>query len=333
MAKIVGTKKAAILLMSLGAQEAAGILRHMRRDEVEAVTVEIANLRKVDHEQQDDVLQEFYQMSRAEGMLAEGGIERARDLLERAFDGVKANEILHRLTHFLQKRPLDALRKADAAQVLTFIQNEHPQTIALFLAHMDPVQASQVLSALPPDLQTDVARRIALMSRVAPDMVRDLETLVERKLSVMAAEELSGAGGINAIVPILNNTDRSSERLILSRLGEFDPDLAEEIRARMFVFENIVQIEDRAIQKLLRRVDNKILSMALKGAPGEVTQKVMKNLSQKAADLLREDMEVLGPVRIRDVEQAQREIMNIIRQLEDQGEIVIARGEGDDFVV
>ncbi len=333
MARVAGTKKAAILLMSLGAQEAADLMRHLRHSEVEQITVEIANLKRVDREMQIEVLTEFYQMSRAEVEITEGGIDLARDMLERAFDTTRANEILRRLTTYLQRRPFDVLRKADPNQIMSLILNEHPQTIAVMLAYMDPTQASQVLSGLPAEIQSDVARRIALMGRAAPEVIKEIEALLEAKLSNMAAEEVSGAGGINAIVPILNNTDRSSERQILERLEEFDPELADEIRNRMFVFENIVQIEDKSLQKVLRRVDNKTLAMALKGTAAEVSQKVMRNLSQKASELLKDDVEVLGPVRIRDVEQAQREIVNIIRQLEDQGELVISRGERDDFVV
>ncbi|MHB1611388.1 MAG: flagellar motor switch protein FliG [Sulfobacillus sp.] len=333
MARLAGTKKAAILLMSLGAGEAADLMRHLRHSEVEQITVEIANLKRVDREMQIEVLTEFYQMSRAEVEITEGGIDLARDMLERAFDTTRANEILRRLTTYLQRRPFDVLRKADPNQIMSLILNEHPQTIAVMLAYMDPTQASQVLSGLPAEIQSDVARRIALMGRAAPEVIKEIEALLEAKLSNMAAEEVSGAGGINAIVPILNNTDRSSERQILERLEEFDPELADEIRNRMFVFENIVQIEDKSLQKVLRRVDNKTLAMALKGTAAEVSQKVMRNLSQKASELLKDDVEVLGPVRIRDVEQAQREIVNIIRQLEDQGELVISRGERDDFVV
>ncbi len=333
MPRLPGSKKAAILLMSLGAQEAADLMRHLRHSEVEQITLEIANLRRVDREQQQEVLNEFYQMSRAEVEITEGGIDMARDMLERAFDPNRASEILRRLTTYLQRRPFDVLRKADPNQIMSLILNEHPQTIAVMLAYMDPTQASQVLSGLPAEVQSDVARRIALMGRAAPEVIKEVEALLEAKLSNMAAEEVSGAGGINAIVPILNNTDRSSERQILERLEEFDPELADEIRNRMFVFENIIQIEDKSVQKVLRRVDNKTLAMALKGTAPEVSQKVMRNLSQKAAELLKDDIEVLGPVRIRDVEQAQREIVNIIRQLEDQGELVISRGERDDFVV
>jgi flagellar motor switch protein FliG len=216
---------------------------------------------------------------------------------------------------------------------LAFIQSEHPQTIAVLLAYMEPMQASRVLSGLPGEVQNDVAQRIARMGRIAPELVKEVEALVERRLSSVAIDEVVGVGGVNSIVPILNNADRTAERTILDSLEQVDPELADEIRSRMFVFENIVQLDDRAIQKVLRRADNKTLAMALKGTADEVAAKVFKNLSQKAADLLRDDMDVLGPVRIRDVEQAQREIIAAIRVLEDQGEVVLSRGEEDDYVV
>jgi flagellar motor switch protein FliG len=333
MAKIDGLRKAAVLLMSLPSQDASAILRHMRRSEVEGITLEIANLKRIDRDSQDAVISEFYQLSIAEQEIAEGGLDAARQLLEQAFDHQRASEILHHLTSFMHKRPFEVLRKADASQILAFVQSEHPQTIAVILAYMEPQPASRVLSGLPPELQNEVAARIARMGRISPELVKDVETLVERRLSSVANDEAIGVGGVSSIVPILNNADRTSERAILDSLEQLDPDLADEIRSRMFVFENIVQLDDRVIQKLLRRVDTKTLALALKGTAEEVTSKVFKNLSQKAAELLRDDMEVLGPVRIRDVEQAQREIITAIRVLEDQGEVVLSRGEENDYVV
>ncbi|NMP23548.1 flagellar motor switch protein FliG [Sulfobacillus harzensis] len=334
MDKVLGARKAAVLLLSMGADEAAGILRYMKRSDVEAITVEIAKMKRVDPQFQDEVLSEFYHLSQADRQIAEGGADLAKDMLERAFDDQRATEIMHRLRNFLQKRPFEMLRKVEPQQITALVQDEHPQTIAVILSHTEPAQSAAVLSALPPDLQTDVARRIALMGRAAPEVIKEVEALIEQKLSDLAADEASGGGGgLNVIVPILNNTERSAERLIMSRLEEQHPELAENIRNRMFVFENIVQLDDRAIQKVLRRVDNKTLAMALKGTAQDIVSRIMKNLSQKAAELLKEDIEVLGPVRIRDVEQAQREIVNIIRQLEDQGEIIISRGEKDDFIL
>jgi flagellar motor switch protein FliG len=330
---VSGIRKAAILLLSLGEEQAAGVLRHLSRDEVDALTLEIANLRRVDRAQREAVTAEFVQILETEQYLAEGGIDYAKAMLEKAFDTARAGEILHRLTSFLHRRPLEVLRRADAGQVLAFLTGEHPQTIALVLAHMDPTQASMVLSGLEPAVQADVARRIATMGKPAPELVREIEQHLERRLSTLAVDDISVAGGINAIVPILNNSDRSTERQILEHLAELDPALAEEIQNRMFVFENIVQLDDRSVQKVLRHVDSRTLAMALKGTSSEVSNKVFANLSQKAAELLRDDIAVLGPVRIRDVEAAQREVVNVIRQLEDAGEIVIARGERDEFVV
>jgi len=333
MEKMTGARKAAILLLTVGAEEAANILRYLRRTEVEAITVEIAKLKRVDPKLQEEVLQEFFHLSQAERQIAEGGADLARQMLERAFDGQRAGEIMYRLRNFLQKRPFEILRKVDASQILQLVQGEHPQTIAVILSHTDPAISAQVLSALPAEVQADVARRIAVMGRAAPEVIKDIESLIEQKLADLAADEAGGGGGLNIIVPILNNSERSAERQIMARLEEYDPELAESIRNRMFVFENIVQLDDRAVQKILRRVDNKTLAVALKGAPSDVSNKIFKNLSSKAAELLRDDIAVLGPVRIRDVENAQRDIVNIIRQLEDQGEIVISRGDQDDFVL
>ncbi len=334
MDKVPGAKKAAVLLLSMGAEEAAGILRYMKRSEVEAITVEIAKMKRVEPTLQDEVLSEFYYLSQADRQIAEGGADLAKEMLERAFDDQRAGEIMHRLRSFLQKRPFEILRKVDATQISALVQDEHPQTIAVILSHTDPAQSAAVLSALPAELQTDVARRIALMGRAAPEVIQEIEALIEQKLSDLAADEAGGGGGgLNVIVPILNNTERAAERQIMSSLEEQDPELAENIRNRMFVFENIVQLDDRAIQKVLRRVDNKTLAMALKGAAPDISDRLMKNLSQKAAELLKDDIDVLGPVRIRDVEQAQRELVNIVRQLEDAGEIIISRGEKDDFIL
>ncbi|MCY0897348.1 MAG: flagellar motor switch protein FliG [Firmicutes bacterium] len=333
MEKLAGARKAAILLLTMGSEEAANILRYMKRSDVEAITVEIAKLKRVDPSLQEEVLSEFYHLSQADQQISEGGADLAKEILERAFDDQRANEIMHRLRNFLQKRPFEILRKVDAAQITALVQDEHPQTIAVILSHTDPAQSAAVLSALPTDLQTDVARRIALMGRAAPEVIQEIENLIEQKLSDLAADEAGGGSGLNIIVPILNNTERAAERQIMARLEEEDPELAENIKNRMFVFENIVQLDDRSIQKVLRHVDNKTLAMAMKGAQPDVHSRIMKNLSQKAAELLKEDIEVLGPVRIRDVEQAQREIVNVIRQLEDQGEIIVSRGEKDDFIL
>lgn len=326
-----GARKAAVLLLSVNADEAAAILRYMNRSQVEAITVEIAKMKRVDAQIQDAVLSEFNQLAEANRQISEGGAELAEELLARAFDDERADDIMRRLRGFLQKRPFETLRKVDAVQVLGLVRDEHPQTIAVVLSHLDPAVAAAVLANLPIAIQGDVARRIARMGRTVPEVMKDVEQLVDQKLADYAADDTGG--GLNIIVAILNNTESTAERQIMMSLDEEDPELAETIRNGMFVFEDILQLDSTAIQKILRRADNKTLATALKGANPAMTERVFQNLSQKAGELLKEDMEVLGPVRIRDVEHAQHELVNIARQLEDAGEIIIARGEKDDFIV
>jgi len=334
MAKgLTGRQKAAILLISLGPDLSAQIFKHLREDEIEQLTFEIANLRKVDNANKDEVINEFHQMCVAKEYISQGGIDYAREVLERALGSQKAIDILNRLTSSLQVRPFDFVRKTDPSQLLNFIQSEHPQTIALIMAYLDPEQASILLSALPPDRQTDVARRIAIMDRTSPDVVKEIERILERKLSSLVAQDYTSAGGVQAVVDVLNRVDRSTEKTIMEALEIQSPELAEEIKARMFVFENIVQLDDRAIQQVLREVDTKDLALALKGASEEVSNKIGRNMSKRAAEMLKEEIEYMGPVRLRDVEEAQQRIVNIIRKLEEAGEIIVARGGGDEIIV
>ena len=334
MAKgLTGRQKAAILLISLGPELSAQIFKHLREDEIEQLTFEIANLRKVDSGNKDEVVGEFYQMCIAREYISQGGIDYAREVLERALGSQKAVDILNRLTSSLQVRPFDFVRKTDPSQLLNFIQSEHPQTIALIMAYLDPEQASILLSALAPDRQTDVARRIAIMDRTSPDVVKEIERVLERKLSSLVAQDYTSAGGVGTVVDVLNRVDRSTEKTIMEALEIQNPELAEEIKARMFVFENIVQLDDRAIQQVLREVDTKDLALALKGASEEVSVKIRRNMSKRAGDMLKEEIEYMGPVRLRDVEEAQQRIVNIIRKLEEAGEIIVARGGGDEIIV
>jgi flagellar motor switch protein FliG len=253
--------------------------------------------------------------------------------LEKALGSEKAANILSRLTTSLQVRPFDFLRKTDPSQLLNFIQNEHPQTIALVMAYLDADQAAMILTALPADKQADVAKRIAEMDRTSPDVIREVERVLERKLSSLVTQDFTTAGGVKAIVEILNRVDRTSEKAIIETLEVDNPELTEEIKKLMFVFEDIVMIDDRSIQRILRDVDNKDLSLSLKATPKEVADKVFKNMSTRAADMLREEIEFMGPVKIRDVEEAQQRIVNVIRNLEDKGEIVVARGKGEEMIV
>jgi flagellar motor switch protein FliG len=328
-----GKQKAAIFLITLGPEVAAEIFKHLREDEIETLTFEMAKLDKITPEDKEAVLLEFNELMMAQEFITTGGIDYAREVLEKALGTQKAIDIINRLTSSLQTRPFDFIRRQDPQHLLNFIQNEHPQTIALILCYMDPNKASQILSSLPHNIQGDVAKRVALMERVSPDILREVERVLERKLSALSSEDYTSAGGIDAIVEILNNVDRATERTIIEALEDDDPDLAEEIKKRMFVFEDIVLLEDRAIQRVLREVDNQDLARALKQVDPDVQEKIFKNMSKRAATLLKEDMEYMGPIRLKDVEEAQQKIVNIIRKLEEQGEIVVARGGEDEILV
>jgi len=327
-------QKAAILLIALGPDVAAKIFRHLKEEEIEQLTLEIASLRAISSDASDRVLQEFHDMALAKEYISQGGIDYARELLEKALGNQKAIDIMHRLTASLQVRPFDFIRRADPAQLLNFIQNEHPQTIALIMAYLHPEQAGVVLSALPPERQSDVARRIAIMDRTSPEVLKEVEKVLERKLSSMMTQDYASAGGIEAVVEVLNRVDRTTEKTIMETLEVQDPELAEEIKKRMFLFEDVVLLDNRSVQRVLREVDaSKDLPMALKVASEEVKKKIFINVSQRAAQNLQENMDYLGPVRLRDVEEAQQKIVNIIRKLEEDGEIIIARGGGDEIVV
>lgn len=330
---MTGKQKAAILLIALGPDISAQVLKHMREDEIEKLTLEIANQRKLSQEQKDKVLAEFHQMCLAKDYISNGGLDYAREVLEKALGSEKAVSIINRLTTSLQIRPFDFARKTDPSQLLNFIQNEHPQTIALIMAYLQPEQSAAIVSALPPERQVDVARRIATMDRTSPDVIRDVERILERKLSSLVTQDFTAAGGVDSIVEILNRVDRTTERTIIENMEVQNPELAEEIKKRMFVFEDIVLLDDRSLQLVLREIDNKDLALALKATSGEVANKIYKNISKRAAEMLREEIEYMGPVRIRDVEESQQKIVNNIRRLEESGEIVVSRGKGDEIIV
>lgn len=331
--KLSGKQKAAILLVALGPDVSATVFKHLNDEEIEELTLEIANMRAVEKEVKDMVLEEFYELCQAHDYINQGGIEYAREVLEKAVGKERANSILERLTATLQVRPFDAIRRTDPAQLMNFIQGEHPQTIAMIMAYLQPEQAAKVLSYLSPDVQADVSNRIALMDRTSPDIVKEVETVLERKMSAIVSNEYAAAGGIQSIVNILNFADRGTEKNILDRLEERDPELAEEIRKRMFVFEDIILLSDRAVQVVLRQVDTHDIALALKTASEDVADKIFRNMSKRAAQMLKEDMEYMGPVRLREVEDAQQRIVNVIRQLEDSGEIIIARGGEGEVIV
>ncbi len=330
--KLTGRQKAAILLVTLGSDVSSDIFKNLREDEIEQLTFEIARLEKVTSEDKEKILAEFQELLIAQDYISSGGIDYARDILERALGTQKAVEVINRLTSSMQVRPFDFIRRTDPQHLLNFIQGEHPQTIALILAHLDPQKSSTLLAQLPPEIQATVAKRVATMDRTSPEVLREVERVLERKLSTLASEDYSQAGGVDAIVDILNLVDRGTEKTIIESLEEEDPELAEEIKKKMFVFEDIVLLDDRAIQKVLREVDTTDLAKALKSVDSEVQDKVFRNMSKRAASLLREDMDFMGPIRLKDVEEAQQKVVTIIRKLEDQGEIVIARAGEDELV-
>jgi flagellar motor switch protein FliG len=328
-----GRQKAAIFLVTIGSELSAEIFKFLREDEIETLTFEIARLETIDSEQKDMILQEFQELMMANQFISTGGIDYARELLEKSLGSQKAIDIINRLTSSLQVRPFDFIRRTDPAHLLNFIQQEHPQTIALILAYLEPNKASVILQNLPHEVQSDVARRIATMDRTSPEVLREVERVLEKKLSTLSSEDYTTAGGVESIVEILNLVDRASEKQIIEALEDEDPELAEEIKKRMFVFEDIVMLDDRAIQKVMREVDSQELAKALKSVDTEVQDKIFKNMSKRAATMLKEDMEYMGPVRLKDVEEAQQKIVSIIRHLEDTGEIVVARSGEDEMVV
>lgn len=328
-----GKTKAAILLIALGPERSALLFNHMHDDEIEELTLEIANVNRISPEERAEVLEEFYQVCLAQEFISEGGINYAKEVLEKAMGSQKALEIINKLTSSLQVKPFDFVKKTDASQLLNFIQNEHPQTLALILSYLNPAQAAQVLSALPQEKQADVAQRIATMESTSPEVIKEVEMVLERKLSSMVTQDYSATGGIQCIVDILNSVDRGTERFILETLEIQNAELVEEIRKKMFIFEDIVNLDSVGIQRFIREVDNTELAVALKGATDEVKEMIFANMSKRMAEMLKEDMDFMGPVRLRDVEEAQQKIVNIIRKLEDANEIIIARGGGDELIV
>ncbi len=331
--KMSGLQKAAVLLIALGPEKSASIFRYLKEDEIEQLTLEIANTRSIAPQLKDDIINEFYQVCLAQQYISEGGIGYAKDLLDKALGEERAQQVITKLTASLQVRPFEFVRKTDASQVLNFIQDEHPQTIAMILSYLSPNQASMIIGSLDPEKQADVAKRIAMMDRTSPDVIKEVESVLERKLASLANQDYTIVGGVDAIVNILNTVDRSTEKHIMETLEVEEPELADEIRKKMFVFEDILLLDDRAIQRVLRDVENSDLAIALKGSNDEVKGAILKNLSKRLAAMIEEDMEFMGPVRMKDVEEAQQKIVAVIRKLEDSAEIVISRGGGDEIVV
>ena len=331
--KLSGLQKSAILLIALGPEKSAMIFKHLKEEEIEELTLEIANTRSITPQIKEEVVDDFYQVCLAQQYIAEGGIGYAKELLEKALGNEKAMDVIGKLTASLQVKPFEFVRKTEASQLLNFIQDEHPQTIALILSYLTPQQASSIISALPQDRQADVAKRVAMMDRTSPDVIKEVEKILESKLASLVNQDYTIIGGVDQVVEILNAVDRGTEKHIMETLEIEEPELADEIRKKMFVFEDILLLDDRAIQRVLRDVDNNDLALALKGSNEQVQNAIFNNLSKRLATMIKEDMEFMGPVRMKDVEEAQQKIVNIIRKLEDSAEIVISRGGGDEIIV
>ena len=329
-----GVRKAAVLLVQIGQENAAKVLAYMSESEVEAISAEIARLESLSAGETEAVLAEFRELSTAQLNIMRGGPDFARALLEESLGAERADSIMNRLAASAMKLPFQFLHRADPRQLVSFIHGEHPQVIAVVLAHLASDKATLVLSGLEAGLQADVAHRIAVMDRTSPELHSPLEERLERKMStVLQPTEMASVGGLDPLIQIINRSDRATERLIVEGLQERDPELAEEVKSRMFMFEDITLLEDRDVQQVLRQVDNADLAVALKGVTDEVRIKVTSNMSERAATTLLEDVDLLGPVLLRQVEEAQQKVILIIRRLEDAGEIVLRRGSDDEYVV
>ncbi len=333
MSELKGIEKAAVLLITLGPEKSAKIFKHLKDEEIENITLQIANTKSISSSEREEILGEFYDICLAQSYIAEGGISYAKELLNKAVGDDKASEIIDKLTSSLQVRPFEFLKKADTSQLLNYIQYENNQTIALILAYLSPTQASTLLQELPQEKQADVAMRIALMDTTSPEVIKNIEDVLERKLSSVVSQDFAKVGGVDTIVDILNSVDRATEKHIMENLESENSELADEIRKKMFVFEDILTLDDRSIQRVLREVENSDLGIALKGSGEDVKNAIFNNLSKRLASMIQEEIEFMGPVRLKDVEEAQQKIVTVIRQLEDAGEIIVARGGGDDIIV
>lgn len=331
-----GRTKAAVFLACLGPKNASRVLSKLSEEEIEQLTLDLSSLGAVEPEVREKVVEEFHQMYLANRYVTAGGVDYARNLLESALGPERAMEVLTKLQSSLTEVPFEFLKRADPSQICTFIQDEHPQTISLILAHLSPKVSSIVLSALPQDLRAEIIIRIASMDRTPPEIVREVERVLERKMASVFSQGFTFAGGVKEVAEILNNIDRGSEKSIMAALTERDPELAEEIGRLMFTFDDVIKVDNSGIQKALREIDQRDLALALKNATDDLANKILNNMSERARTMIREEMEYMGPVKLKNVEEAQQKIVNIIRRLEDAGEIVINRGGaggGDEIVV
>ena len=328
-----GIRKAAILLLTLDQELAARVMTKLSRDEVEKVSIEIARLKDATKEERDQIMEEFYHLNVASRYVAQGGVAYAKDLLEKSLSRRECDEILRVVEESVQQVPFSFLRKAESENLLTFIQEEHPQTISLIISHLPPNKASEILAGLPPRKQIEVVKRVANMEQTDPEVIAEVERALQSRLSNLVTSELQDVGGVERLAEILNWADRATEKNILENLEDEDPELVEQVRRLMFVFEDLIMVNDKGIQAMLKEVDNHELALALKTASDELKDKIFNNMSERASSLIKEEMEYMGPVRITDVEAAQQNIVDIVRRLEESGEAIIQGRGGEDGIV
>ncbi len=331
--KLTGKQKAAAIIISLGADDASKIYKFLKEEEVEQLTYEISRLQHLSPQTMESTLKDFYDLCLTQKVITEGGLEYARNVLEKAFGSQTASSLLERVTKTMRSKSFDFLRKADYKNLLTIIQNEHPQTIALILSYARADQASAVIAELPKEKRIDVVERIANMDRTSPEIVRYVEAELQKKFNSIISVDYTEIGGINYVADIMNNMDRGNEKYIFDELNKKDPKLTDEIRKKMFIFEDIVTLDSMSIQRFLREVDSKDLVLSIKGSNKEVSDVLFNNMSTKMADTLRSELEYTHNVRLRDVEEAQQRIVSVIRRLEEEGELVIAKSGKDDIIV
>lgn len=330
---ISGPKKAAIVMVALGTKASSEIFKNLDEMEVELLTTEIARMENVSPEVRDAVLEEFHTLAMAHQYISQGGVEYAREILEKALGSSKASEILDKVQQSIRTTGFNLLENVDPKQLVNFIQKEHPQTIALLLAHMESQHAAPIISALPQELQVDVATRIATMESISPDTLNQVEDVLVDQVKALFGGDVSEIGGVKAVAELLNSVDRGAEKNILGNLERENPELATEIKNLMFVFEDVMLLDDRSMQRVLKEIDTKELSMALKGASEELQDKFFRNMSSRAAEMIKEDMEYMGPIRLKDVEEVQQRIVDVIRRLEEDGEVIITGRGGEEEII
>lgn len=331
--KISASARAAAIIVALGAEEASEIYKHLREDEIEKLSLEVAKLERLSPEDLQDIVDDFYGLCVTQKVISEGGALYARDILEKAFGPQLATSYMDRISHAMQVRAFEFVRKANYKNLMMMLQNEHPQTIAFVLSYAKAEQASKIIAELPKGIQLDVVRRIATLDSVSPDIVAIVEQVLEKRFSSVVTVDMTEIGGVNYVAEIMNNTDRTTEKHIFDELGKSDPELSENIRKLMFVFEDIVKLDDMTVQRVLREVDAQDLAVAIKGSNEDVKNSLLSNVSTRARESIQEDIKYLRNVRMKDVEEAQQKIVNVIRSLEEAGEIVISRGGEDDVII